>query len=86
MLIFIYSKFVSFKLKLSHLRIYFFVAMFYPFLGSENVSIYDVYKIDKEFGDVQATAFGEWNELHGLTIFEKNMWKRRSNMKHHRLK
>ena len=54
--------------------------MFYIYSGSENISIYDVYKIDKNFEDVQATALGEWNELHGLRIYEKNMWKRRSNM------
>ena len=40
-----------------------------------------MYKIDENLEDVELVAFGEWNHLSGLKVFEKAMWKRRSNMK-----
>ena len=30
-----------------------------------------------------STRYGEWNPIHGLKIFEKNIWKRRSNLMGH---
>ena len=48
--------------------------------------IYDIYKIDEYSETVQIVEHGQWNLLQGLIIFEQNIWKRRSNMKGHKLR
>ena len=50
------------------------------------MSIYDVYKINEASQDVEVTAFGEWSEANGLHILEKEMWKRRRNLKGEKLR
>ena len=45
--------------------------------------IFDEYKIDEFSNRIFSTRYGEWDPIHGLKIFEKNIWKRRSNLMGH---
>ena len=43
--------------------------------------IYDIYKIDEHSTNVITKEYGEWNPNDGiLLVYEKNIWKRRSNL------
>ena len=49
-------------------------------------TIRDVYKIDKDSNAVLATEYGKWEQGNGITIFERNMWKRRSDFRGHKIR
>ena len=45
-----------------------------------------MYKIDEESDEVDTVKYGTWNNASGLLMIEKNIWKRRSNLKGHHLR
>ena len=49
--------------------------------------IHDMYKIDETLADVEMIYYGQWNSTNSIIkIPETNIWKRRSNLKKHRLR
>ena len=48
--------------------------------------IYDQYKIDEYSNLIMSAKYGEWDPVDGLTLYEENIWKRRSNLKGHRFR
>jgi len=44
-------------------------------------TIFEIYKIDEFSEDVEVVEYGTWDPYHGVIIFEKDIWKRRSNFK-----
>ena len=49
--------------------------------GSESIVIRDVYKINETSNMVDMVEYGTWNSSTGMSVKEKNIWKRRSNLK-----
>ena len=48
--------------------------------------IFDEYKIDQNSNLVLSTQYGDWDPVYGLTVYEENIWKRRSNLQGYPLK
>ena len=48
--------------------------------------IFDEYKIDELSSMVFSEKYGEWDPIYGLTVYEENIWKRRSNLQGHHLR
>ena len=55
-------------------------------MTDDTYKIYEIYKINENSGNVEVNEYGEWNPSEGLTIREKDIWKRRSNFKGHHLR
>ena len=55
-------------------------------LGDGSYSIYDIYKIDESSEAVEMRKFADWNISKGLSIMERNIWKRRSDLMGHHLR
>ena len=58
--------------------------MFYPFFlelqGEKGkITIQELYKIDTQSETVLDMKYGEWIPKKGITVFESNVFKRRSN-------
>ena len=43
--------------------------------------IHDVYKIDQQAENIETVRYGKWKKKIGLTIYDRNIWKRRSDLK-----
>ena len=48
--------------------------------------IFDEYKIDEYSNFITSAKYGEWDPRAGLTVYEENIWKRRSNLKGHHIR
>ena len=46
----------------------------------------DVYKMNEESENVIRVSYGRWNKKTGLSIFERSIFKRRSNFQGHELR
>ena len=46
-----------------------------------SLSISEVYKIDKRSNHLEINDYGKWRTDQNVTVTEKNIWKRRSNLK-----
>ena len=54
---------------------------------TKSIVIHDIYKIDESLTDVELIYYGKWNPTNStITLPETNIWKRRSNLKGHRLR
>lgn len=54
---------------------------------TKSIVIHDVFKIDEALTDVELINYGQWNPSDSMiTLTEPNIWKRRSNLKGHRLR
>ena len=47
--------------------------------GNDTIKITDIYKFDEKMEDTVKVEYGNWDSIHGLTVYEPNIWKRRSN-------
>ena len=48
--------------------------------------IQDIYKLDELLEKIYIEKYGEWDASKGITIFERNIFKRRSNFHGHEFK
>ena len=48
--------------------------------------IFDKYKLNAHTDDLMIEKYGEWDPNEGITVYEQNVWKRRSNMKGHHIR
>ena len=45
----------------------------------EVIKISDIYKFNERMEETIKVEYGNWNSVDGLTVYEPNIWKRRSN-------
>ena len=45
-----------------------------------------MYKIDESESNVMSAKYGEWKSDVGLTVFQRNVWRRRANFKGHEIR
>ena len=45
------------------------------------LKIFDKYKLHEQTDKIMTEKHGEWNPNEGMTVYEENIWKRRSNLK-----
>ena len=50
------------------------------------MTIKDIYKIDKNLEKIQIEEYGRWDAMKGISVFEPNIFKRRSNFHGHQFK
>ena len=50
------------------------------------MAIKDIYKIDNNSEKIQVEEYGQWDAMKGITGFEPNIFKRRSNFHGHQFK
>ena len=54
--------------------------------NDDDVSVQDIYKIDKDSQKIDNVEYGRWNRRDGMQVERENIWMRRANMKGHQLK
>ena len=66
-----------------HLRISKSQYNFYILFGESDgkFKIFDQYKLNVHTNQIMIAKYGEWEPNEGMTVYEENIWKRRSNMK-----
>ena len=50
------------------------------------MAIKDIYKIDKDSDKIQIQEYGQWDAMKGITVFEPDIFNRRSNFHGHQFK
>ena len=48
--------------------------------------IFDKYKLHVQTNQLMMAKYGEWEPNEGMTVYEENIWKRRSNLKGHHIR
>ena len=49
-------------------------------------NIFDQYKLHEDSDKLMIEKYGKWDPNKGMTVHEKNVWKRRSNLKGHHIR
>jgi hypothetical protein len=48
--------------------------------------IFDEYKLHEHADKLMIVEYGEWDPNEGMTVYEEDIWKRRSNLKGHQIR
>ena len=48
--------------------------------------IFDEYKLYEQSDKLMIAKYGEWDPNEGMTVYEEDIWKRRSNLKGHHIR